>query len=124
MTVAKIFWVALGGALGSVMRAAVSYWIPTEFPWATILVNVVGSFVIGLVLALADSGSDFHLTIKLFIVIGFCGAFTTFSTFSYQTVMLLSQGKYGQAFLNIILSLVLALFALWLGIRSIGVFSI
>lgn len=115
MSVTHILWVGLGGALGSILRVLVSHWIPTEFPWATLVINVVGSFIIGAVVTLANSGSDVHVAVRTLVILGFCGAFTTFSTFSYQTILLMGQGKHGQALLNIGLSIGLSLFAVWLG---------
>lgn len=123
VTVTLLLWVGLGGALGSVLRVLVNYWVPTEFPWATLVVNVVGSFVIGLVMAVAASGSNVHTAARALIAYGFCGAFTTFSAFSYHTMLMLGQGQQGQALLNIGLSIGLTLFAVWLGMRIVEILS-
>jgi fluoride exporter len=116
-------WIAVGGALGSVGR----YWLSgvvaerfgQTFPWGTILVNVSGSFVIGLVGALAtpegrlDSSSRAFAT--QFIMLGICGGYTTFSSFSLQTLNLLHDREWLYAGGNIVLSVVLCLIAVWLG---------
>jgi len=115
-----LVWIALGGALGSVVRAVLIHFVPSDFPWATLFVNVVGSFVIGVVLALTSSETEWHMTVKSLLAVGFCGAFTTFSTFSYQTLMLIGEGRHAHALLNIGLSIGLTLLAVWLGMRFVG----
>lgn len=109
----EILWVALGGALGSVLRYGTTLmvehvaWHPTV---ATLLVNVMGSFVIGVVLASQVGGSW-----KLLTSVGFCGGFTTFSTFSSQSVTMLRGGQIGRAFGYMGGTLALCLVATWLG---------
>ena len=116
-------WVALGGALGSVGR----YWINglvsdkfgATFPWGTLVINVAGSFVIGVIGALAvpegrmDSQTRQFAT--QFLMIGVCGGYTTFSSFSLQTLNLLRDREWLYAGGNILLSVVLCLIAVWLG---------
>jgi CrcB protein len=114
-------WIALGSALGGVAR----YWcsdfvaanVGEAFPWGTILVNVVGSFIIGFFVAITDSNGRFIVSpeIKLFITIGICGGFTTFSSFSIQTLNLMHEGDFFRAGANILLSIVLCLAFVWLG---------
>lgn len=116
-------WVALGGALGSVSRfwlnGLVSDKLGATFPWGTLAVNVSGSFVIGLIGALVmaegrmDSQSRMFAT--QFLMIGVCGGFTTFSSFSLQTLNLLRDREWLYAGGNMILSVVLCLIAVWLG---------
>lgn len=119
MTVSHLLWVALGGALGAVSRAWVSHVLSSDFPWATLVVNVVGSFIIGIVMSLESSGHAFQATARSLVAVGFCGAFTTFSTFSFQTLSLMNQGKLLHALLNIGLSLFLTILAVWLGMRLV-----
>ena len=109
-------WVALGGALGSVGRAwlalAVARLTGPVFPWGTILINVIGSFVIGFfgaVTAGPDSRFPVLAGARPFVMIGICGGFTTFSSFSLQTLELAREGRPGQALGNILLSVVLCL---------------
>ena len=116
-------WVAIGGALGSVSRfwlnGIISPRFGETFPWGTMLVNITGSFVIGLIGALAnpegrmDSQSRAFAT--QFLMIGICGGFTTFSSFSLQTLNLLRDREWFYAGGNVMLSVVLCLAAVWLG---------
>jgi CrcB protein len=116
-------WVALGGALGSVDRfwinGLVSDKIGATFPWGTLVINVGGSFVIGVIGAIAapegrmDSQSRQFAT--QFLMIGVCGGYTTFSSFSLQTLNLLRDREWLYAGGNVILSVVLCMIAVWLG---------
>lgn len=115
------FWIAVGGALGSVARYWASGFVASRigetFPWGTIIVNVSGSFVIGFFGTL--TGPDGRLlvstTARQFVMIGLCGGYTTFSSFSLQTLTLAQDGEYLAAGGNIVLSVVLCLLAVWLG---------
>lgn len=118
MSALQIVSIAIGGALGAVLRAAVGIWIPHSFPWATLLVNVAGSFIIGVVFALEASHLQHYPHLRLLLTTGFCGALTTFSTFSYQTLALFNQGQYWPAAANILLNIALTLLAVWLGLKS------
>jgi CrcB protein len=114
-------FVALGGALGSVAR----YWCSgvvarafgETFPWGTVGVNVVGSFVIGLFATL--TGTDGRFLVpgewRIFVMVGVCGGYTTFSSFSLQTVNLLRDGEHLYAAGNVLLSVALCMLGVWLG---------
>jgi len=116
-------WVALGGALGSVARfwvnGLVSDKFGATFPWGTLVINVAGSFIIGVIGALAipegrlDTPSRVFAT--QFIMIGVCGGYTTFSSFSLQTLNLLREREFLYAGGNVMLSVGLCLIAVWLG---------
>src|SRR5450631_2088882 len=116
-------WVALGGALGSVARfwvnGLVSEKIGATFPWGTLTINVGGSFVIGVIGALAipegrmDSQSRVFAT--QFLMVGVCGGYTTFSSFSLQTLSLLREREWLYAGGNVLLSVVLCMIAVWGG---------
>jgi CrcB protein len=114
-------WVALGSALGGVARYACSGWVAQRFgetfPWGTIAVNVVGSFLIGLVATV--TGPDGRLLVpgytRDFVMLGVFGGFTTFSSFSLQTLSLARDGEWLGAGLNIVLSVVVCLVAVWAG---------
>lgn len=116
-------WVAIGGALGSVGRfwinGMVSRSFGETFPWGTMIINVSGSFIIGVIAALAlpegrlDSPSRAFVT-QLFMI-GICGGYTTFSSFSLQTLNLINDGEWLRAGANILLSVVLCLVGVWLG---------
>jgi len=111
-------WVGLGGALGSVVRTLIGMALPSRFPWATLLINVTGSLLIGwLVSRLGPGDTVSSATMRNLLVAGFCGGYTTFSTFSWQTLEQMQEGLWGAAALNIILSVVLSLVAVWLGWR-------
>lgn len=114
----SLLFVALGGALGSVARALATYAIPMgRLPWATIVVNVSGSFLIGWLIARLSPLNVDNLRAHSFWVVGLCGGFTTFSSFSWQTFDQIQKGNWGAAAANTILSFVLCLLATWLGWR-------
>ncbi|MEM1032073.1 MAG: fluoride efflux transporter CrcB [Myxococcota bacterium] len=104
----ELLMVAGGGALGALGRYGVTQWTRGrgDFPWGTLTVNVVGSFLLGVLMGLALSG---HLGrgMRAALATGFCGAFTTFSTFSYETLALVRDGRLGRAGANVGASLVL-----------------
>jgi CrcB protein len=113
--------IGLGGALGSIARFWLSGLIATQigesFPWGTLIVNVSGSFVIGFFATL--SGPDGRLfagsTTRQFVMTGICGGYTTFSSFSLQTLNLAREGEWFRAGANSVGSLVACLVAVWLG---------
>jgi CrcB protein len=119
--VATWFWVALGGALGSMARfwlaAAVASLTGPQFPWGTLLINVLGSFVIGLFGTLTGSRGAVSVPpdIRIFVMVGICGGFTTFSSFSLQTLELLQSGELLWAAAYILGSVVLCLLGVWIG---------
>ena len=119
-------WVALGGALGSVARYAVSLgtarWLGVGFPWGTLCVNVAGSVAIGLLAALvaADGRPLLGTDARAFLLVGVLGGFTTFSSFSLETLNLARSGALGPAILNVAGSVVLCLAAVSLGFASAG----
>jgi CrcB protein len=114
-------WIAIGGAIGSVLRFACSGLIAERigevFPWGTLAVNILGSFVIGFFATL--TGPDGRLlagaAARQFVMVGICGGFTTFSSFSLQTLNLAREGDWLRVIANIAASLVLCLVAVWLG---------
>ena len=114
-------WVALGGAIGSVSRAwltlAVARLTGPQFPWGTILINVLGSFVIGFFgkLTSSPSGGFVSADARAFVMVGLCGGFTTFSSFSLQTLELFQGGRPGQALGNVALSFGLCLTSVAVG---------
>jgi CrcB protein len=112
--------IAMGGALGAIMRFGVSSgiyaWLGRSFPYGTLSVNVIGSFLMGLFFILFTERLVLGSEVRAFILIGLLGAFTTFSTFSLETLMLLQEGLLIKAGLNILVSVVLCLCATWGGI--------
>jgi len=114
-------WIAIGGALGSVARYAgsslVAGWFGEAFPWGTLIVNVTGSFIIGFFAML--TGPDGRVLVsgdvRTFVMVGICGGYTTFSSFSLQTLTLMQDGSYSRAGLNVLGSVALCLAAVWIG---------
>lgn len=115
---ASLALVALGGAVGSVARALIGLALAGRFPWGTLTVNIIGSLLIGWVMARA-AGTDPAVSARMvnLLAVGWCGGFTTFSTFSWQTLDQLMKGQWGAAFANVLLSVMLCLLATWLGFR-------
>ena len=117
-------WIALGGALGSMARygcsSLVARMVGETFPWGTLIINVIGSFVIGFFATL--TGPDGRLLVapdaRQFVMVGICGGYTTFSSFSLQTLNLVRSGDMVGAGGNIVASVVACLLAVWLG--SVG----
>jgi CrcB protein len=114
-------WIGLGGALGSIGRAWIAITVARitgpQFPWGTILINIVGSFVIGFFGTLTAHGSRFAVPVdaRAFVMVGICGGFTTFSSFSLQTLELVRDGRIAQALSNIGLSVMLCIVAVAVG---------
>jgi CrcB protein len=113
-----LLFVALGGATGSVARVLVGLALRSSFPWATLLVNVTGSLLIGGLMArLGPAETASAASLRGLLVAGFCGGFTTFSTFSWQTLEQMQKGQWGVAAVNVLLSVTLCLLGVWLGFR-------
>jgi fluoride exporter len=114
-------WVALGGALGSVGRYWLSGLVSDQyrgvFPLGTLVVNVTGSFLIGLLAAMTESDSRTLASpgFRQFFMLGICGGYTTFSSFSLETLKRLQDGDWLYAGGNVILSVLLCMIAVWLG---------
>jgi fluoride exporter len=97
-----ILYVAIGGLLGTLARYALQGWIQTrsgagDFPVGTLVINLAGSFVLGFVIRFATGSTVISPELRGALTVGFCGAFTTMSTFSYESVALLGSGAYGRA---------------------------
>src|SRR6201988_4444803 len=112
-------WIAVGGAVGTTAR----YWlsgvvaglIGETFPWGTLVINVTGSFTIGFFAVLTGPDGRIYVgsTARQFVMIGICGGYTTFSSFSLQTLNLLNDGEWVRAGGNVVLSVLLCLIAVW-----------
>ena len=123
----RLLLVLAGGGLGSAARYLVGVWMRTRFgeafPWGTVTVNVVGSFLIGVIAALADDHATFGPNVRLFLIVGVLGGFTTFSSFALETVRLVEEQEPLRALLNVVGSLALTLLAAVLGLavgRGLG----
>ncbi len=114
-------YVAVGGALGSMAR----FWLANTmaiitgpaFPWGTLLINIIGSFVISFFGVLASHGLRLAVPyeVRIFVVVGLCGGFTTFSSFSLQTIDLIKNGQAGRAMIYVAASIILCVGACGLG---------
>lgn len=120
-------WIGLGGAIGSISRFAIGNWaqqklegkLPAllDFPAGTIFVNVSGSFLIGLFAYLKNSDGEplLNPAVRLFLLVGICGGYTTFSSFSLETIQLTEKGAWLKAGWNVLASVAMCLIAVWLG---------
>ena len=118
------YWLAvgLGGALGAMARFGVSNWVMRltagTFPWGTLVVNVCGSLLLGLLMGFAGGArGPIPPTLQTLFGVGFCGAFTTFSTFSYDTLGVLRGGDPRIAFANVVVHVVCCLIVCWIGLE-------
>jgi len=115
----NILLIAIGGAIGSVSRYGCQKWIyqlfPHPFPLGTFVVNILGSLLIGLFFGLSEKGNIMSPEWRIFLTTGLCGGYTTFSTFSFESLSLVKEGNYVYALMYIVLSVMFGLMAVWLG---------
>ena len=118
----RLLLVLAGGALGSGARYLVAVWMANrfgpEFPWGTLTVNVAGSFLIGLLATLADEVASIGPAARVFLVVGVLGGFTTFSSFSLETLRLAEQNEPIRAAANVLANVALALLAALVGVAA------
>ncbi|HEY3366258.1 MAG TPA: fluoride efflux transporter CrcB [Symbiobacteriaceae bacterium] len=116
----KYLWIGLAGAAGALARYGLGLWVggrlPLPFPLGTLLINVTGSFLLGLVAGLGSDRGLIPPAWRAPIAVGFIGAYTTFSTWTVETVRLFEAGRLDLALGNVVLSLALGLPAVWLGL--------
>ena len=112
--------VGTGGFIGSVMRYLVQYFVEkgmsSTFPLGTLIANIAGSFIIGIVFALAEKGNLLSAEWRIFLAVGICGGFTTFSSFAYNNLTMIKENSFMQLLINVGGSLVLGVLAVYLGI--------
>jgi CrcB protein len=125
MSWSVVGWIALGGALGAILRAAVAVWLAAaavrgEFPWATLLVNLTGTAIFALLAAFALSGRPFTEDVLALVGTGLCGALTTFSTFAVELVLLFRAGAFGTGIAYAVASLVGSLVIVLLVFRLVS----
>lgn len=118
----NIAFVAVGGAIGATARYLVSTWaaarFESSFPYGTLIVNLVGCFIIGAFMTIATERFIIHPHWRLLIAVGFLGGLTTFSSFSFETLRLLGEDNIMQAFANVGLNVLAGLTATWLGMAA------
>ena len=116
----NILIIGIGGFIGAILRYLLSGYFynlyGNKFPYGTLAVNIIGCLILGFFITLAEGKFIVSPQIKSFVAIGLLGAFTTFSTFSFETLVLLQRELYISAFLNIFISISAGLLAVWLGI--------
>lgn len=116
----QLLAIAAGGSIGAVLRylasSGVHIWLGRGFPYGTLFVNVLGSFIMGLLYELFLQRISVSDEIRALLLVGVLGAFTTFSTFSMETISLIEQGDLSKAVLNVLLSVILCLSAAWFGL--------
>jgi CrcB protein len=121
----RFLWVALGGALGSLARYTLGAWIyermGTRFPYGTFVINITGCFIIGLALSILDARAELPSAWRLAVPIGFVGAYTTFSTFEFETYRA-AQDRPGTALLYVASSVVIGYLSVYLGIQTSKLF--
>jgi CrcB protein len=115
----QVLLVFIGGGVGSALRYLISKWfnnLPTTLPYGTLMVNVIGSLLIGVILGYAIKSSTFSENYALLLATGFCGGFTTFSAFSYENYFFLKNGDYVSFFSYTLGSVFFALVAVFIGL--------
>ncbi len=115
----NVLLVAAGGAIGASLRYLAGVWLASrlgaDFPWGTFFVNVTGSFLIGVVLVLVEGGS-LPAGARLFLAVGVMGGYTTFSSYSYETLGLLMDGELAKAFVYVFGQLLIGFVGVYLGV--------
>lgn len=119
----KVLWISMGAVLGANLRYWVGDWAAqrfgSSFPYGTLLINLSGSFLLGLMISMSMENFIIDPRLRLLLTIGFLGSYTTFSTYAYESIALISQGQWGLGLFNLLGSSLLgALFAvlgIWLG---------
>lgn len=120
MELDKYLWISLGAIIGANARYLISSWAAerwgASFPYGTLLINLTGSLIVGVFLTFATQRALVDPRLRLLIAVGFCGSYTTFSTYTYESINLLLNGSWGAGLINLLGSSGLGLLAVALGI--------
>lgn len=116
-----LLYVFVGGGLGSVLRYLISLGVGSanDFPWATMTANVLSSFILGILVGLLQTTGTLNDEMRLMWVVGFCGGFSTFSTFSLENLQLWQSHQYGWLLLNILASVIVCMLCIFAGIKIV-----
>ena len=120
---AELIFIGFGGFLGAIARYAAGNYIHNkleihDFPIGILIVNIIGCYIIGVLSGIVETKDIFNENFRSLVFIGLLGSFTTFSTFSKDTFSMITQGNFGFAFLNIIISVLMGLVFVWLGYQT------
>ncbi len=119
----SVMLVGIGGALGSILRylmgTSINKFYHGHFPMGTFVVNIIGCILIGLITAIIIKQNIINSDLKMLLIVGFCGGFTTFSTFSQENIQLINSGHFSILALNIIASVSLGVLGVWAGLNII-----
>ena len=126
ISVTTIFAVASGGAIGAILRYAISIWFVTNFssnfPWPTLVANAIGALLIGILYVMIGEKGLVAVEWRPFLIIGLLGALTTFSSFSLETITLIEQAEWFLAVVYTLSSVLICIFLTWLGIMLTRLF--
>jgi CrcB protein len=119
----KVLWISIGAVLGANLRYWVGDWAAqrfgSSFPYGTLLINLSGSFLLGLIVSMSMENFIIDPRLRLLLTIGFLGSYTTFSTYAYESIALTSQGQWGLGLFNLLgsslLGVLFAVLGIWLG---------
>jgi len=119
----KVLWISIGAVLGANLRYWVGDWAAQRFgsgfPYGTLLINLTGSFLLGLIISMSMENFIIDPRLRLLLTVGFLGSYTTFSTYAYESVALISQGQWGLGLFNLIgsslLGVLFAVLGIWFG---------
>ena len=119
----KVLWISIGAVLGANLRYWVGDWAAqrfgSSFPYGTLLINLTGSFLLGLIVSMSMENFIIDPRLRLLLTIGFLGSYTTFSTYAYESIAFISQGQWGLGLFNLLGSSLLgalcAVLGIWLG---------
>jgi CrcB protein len=115
----KLALIFLGGGLGSVLRYLISHYtaqsVKSGIPFGTLVVNIIGSLLFGLIIGYFHKNQGLGQQMVFLLTIGFCGGFTTFSTFSYENFLMIKEGQFGAMFIYTLVSVTLGIAAVWAG---------